>query len=173
MRLVTRKLQDFSFLRKELLYEMPELFLPIFNQLSDPNSIDLLPPPLVLMDATLIKLQSFMEWLQYHPILKYHDLVISFVRSSCDLQKSVIRDNSFSRRKLMLEKIKDIPLANSNMMSSKDEEYFLKYAQEIMMPLKEHYLNVVLTGRKLKHAGSGIYKNIENGSIKITLLKKN
>lgn len=66
----------------------------------------------------------------------------------------------------MLEKIKDIPLANSSMMSSKDEEYFLKYAQEIMMPLKEHYLNVVLAGRRLKHAGSGIYKNIENGSTK-------
>ncbi|GAN02318.1 hypothetical protein MAM1_0020d01761 [Mucor ambiguus] len=153
MRIVSRKLQDFAFLRKELLYEMPELFLPTFSQFTDPSTMDLRPPPLAWIDDTLTKLQSFMDWLQYHPILKHHDLVMSFVRSSCDLQKSVIRDNSFSRRKLMLEKIKDIPLTATSMMSSKDEEYFLTYAQEIMMPLKEHYLNMVLEGRHLQHTG--------------------
>ncbi|KAL7333573.1 hypothetical protein PS15p_202461 [Mucor circinelloides] len=160
MHIVSRKLQDFAFLRKELLYEMPELFLPTFSQLSNPSTMDLRPPPLALIDATLATLQSFMDWLQYHPILKHHDLVMSFVRSSCDLQKSVIRDNSFSRRKLMLEKIKDVALATTSMMSSKDEEYFLTYAQEIMMPLKEHYLNIVLKGRHLQHAGLELQRNM-------------
>ncbi|KAL9542421.1 hypothetical protein MBANPS3_008628 [Mucor bainieri] len=153
MRTVNRKLHDFTFLRKELLYEMPELFLPTFSQLTNPSTMDLRPPPLAWIDATLTKLQSFMDWLQYHPVLKHHDLVMSFVRSSCDLQKSVIRDNSFSRRKLMLEKIKDIPLTTTSMMSSKDEEYFLTYAQEIMMPLKERYLDMALRGRHLQHTG--------------------
>ncbi|KAK4516021.1 uncharacterized protein ATC70_010982 [Mucor velutinosus] len=160
MRIVSRKLQDFTFLRKELLYEMPELFLPTFSQLTDPSTMDLRPPPLAWIDATLTKLQSFMDWLQYHPLLKHHDLVMSFVRSSCDLQKSVIRDNSFSRRKLMLEKIKDIPLTTTSMVSSKDEEYFLTYAQEIMMPLKELYLNVVLKGRQLQHIGLELQRNM-------------
>ncbi|KAI8637158.1 hypothetical protein BD408DRAFT_396143 [Parasitella parasitica] len=159
MRLVSRKIQDFLFLRKELLYEMPELFLPTFSQLYNPSNIDLHPPPLVLLDVTLTRLQSFMDWLQYHPILRNHDLVMMFVRSSCDLQKSVIRDNSFSRRKLMLEKIKDIPLGTASMMSSKEEEYFFKYAQETIMPLKEHFLNVVLTGRNLQRAGLELERN--------------
>ena len=58
----------------------------------------------------------------------------------------------------MLEKIKDIPLTTTSMVSSKDEEYFLTYAQEIMMPLKEHYLNMVLKGRHLQHTGQGLKK---------------
>ncbi|CEP18524.1 hypothetical protein [Parasitella parasitica] len=161
MRLVSRKIQDFLFLRNELLYEMPELFLPTFSQLCNPSKIDLHPPPLILLDVTLTRLQSFMDWLQNHPILRHHDLVMSFVRSSCDLQKSVIRDNSFSRRKLMLEKIRDMPLGTaSSMMSSKDEEYFFKYAQETIMPLKEHYLNVVLTGRNLQQTGIELERNM-------------
>ncbi|KAF1799091.1 hypothetical protein FB192DRAFT_1476086 [Mucor lusitanicus] len=158
MRTVSRKLQDFTLLRKELLYEMPELFLPTFSQLTDPSDMDLRPPPAAWIDATLTKLQSFMDWLQYHPTLKHHDLVMSFVRSSCALQQSVIRDNSFSRRKLMLEKIKDIPLTATSMVSSKDEEYFLTYAQEIMMPLKEHYLNMVLKARHLQHTGQELQR---------------
>lgn len=59
----------------------------------------------------------------------------------------------------MLEKIKDnlslTTTTATSMMSSKDEEYFLKYAQEIMTPLKEQYLNVVLAGKRLQHAGLG------------------
>lgn len=165
MRTVSRKLQDFTLLRKELLYEMPELFLPTFSQLTDPSDMDLRPPPAAWIDATLTKLQSFMDWLQYHPTLKHHDLVMSFVRSSCALQQSVIRDNSFSRRKLMLEKIKDIPLTATSMVSSKDEEYFLTYAQEIMMPLKEHYLNMVLKARHLQHTGQGLKGGAGNDCI--------
>jgi hypothetical protein len=155
MRMVKRKLQDFLFLRKELLYEMPEIFLPAFERMPDPLLIDLKPPPLAWIDLTLNKLQTFMCWLQYHPVLRYHDLVISFVRSSSDLQRSVIRDNSFSRRKLLLEKIGDSPLPNNSVMNTKDEEYFLTYAQDMMSPLKNHFLNVSMTGRNMINISQG------------------
>lgn len=160
MRIVKRKLQDFLFLRAELLYEMPELFLPTFHQMINPVTVDLKPPPLAWIDITLTRLQSFMDWLQYHPVLRYHDLVISFIRSSAELQRSMIRDNSFSRRKLLLEKISDLPLPNS-VMTSKDEEYFLAYAQDMMRPLKEHFLNILMTGRNMLCCNQGmfIYKN--------------
>lgn len=154
MREVKRRFQDFLFLRSELLYEMPELFLPAFQQMKNPLDVDLKPPPLAWVNMTLNRFQSFMNWLQYHPVLRYHDLVISFVRSSAELQRSMIRDNSFSRRKLLLEKMSDLPLPNS-VTSIKDEEYFLTYAREMMKPLKDGLLNFLLAGRKMIYSGQG------------------
>lgn len=154
MRIVKRKLDDFIFLRQELLYEMPETFLPTFQNLQDPLFIDLKPPPLAWVEVTMTRLQSFMDWLQYHPVLRYHDLVVSFVRSVTDLQPTLIRDNSFSRRKLLLEKINDLPLPHC-VTSSLDEEYFLTYAQEMMLPLKAGFLNVLTHGRKILDINQG------------------
>ncbi|KAG2205104.1 hypothetical protein INT47_002198 [Mucor saturninus] len=148
MRTVKRSLDDFTFLRQELLYEMPETFLPTFQNLQDPLLIDLKPPPLAWIDLTMTRLQSFMDWLQYHPVLRYHDLVISFVRSMSDLQPTLIRDNSFSRRKLLLEKISDLPLPHS-VTNTLDEEYFLTYAQEMMIPLKSGFLHLLTTARRI------------------------
>lgn len=148
MRTVKRSLDDFTFLRQELLYEMPETFLPTFQNLQDPLLIDLKPPPLAWIDLTMTRLQSFMDWLQYHPVLRYHDLVVSFVRSMSDLQPTLIRDNSFSRRKLLLEKISDLPLPHS-VTNTVDEEYFLTYAQEMMTPLKSGFLHLLATGRQI------------------------
>jgi hypothetical protein len=135
---------------------MPELFLPSIQHMSNPVLFDLRPPPLALIDTTLTQLRLFMDWLQNHPVLRCHDLVLSFVRSTADLQRSMIRDCSFSRRRLLLEKISsDLPL--QPMMNSKQEEYFIKYAQELFMPLKEHYLAMLVSIRKLVHTGQGQY----------------
>ena len=153
MRTVKRRFQDFVFLRNELLYEVPELFLPTFKH-PNPLSVDLKPPPLAWINATLDRLQSFMFVLQYHPTLRYHDLVVSFVRSSSELQPSVIRSHSFSRRKLMLEKISDLPLPTT-LTTSKEEEYFLSYAQELMKPLKENLFHVLMKGRNIMTANGG------------------
>ncbi|KAI9487577.1 MAG: hypothetical protein EXX96DRAFT_84605 [Benjaminiella poitrasii] len=153
MRTVKRKFEDFSLLRKGLLYEIPELFLPTLQQIPYPDLIDFRPPPFALIEETLGRLQSFMMWLQYHPLLQHHDLVLSFVRSSLDLQKSTVKDNSFSRRQLLLEKISDTPFLNGDMMNSKGEEYFLKYTEGIMMPLKSHFMDVLTSCRKLICSG--------------------
>ncbi|KAI9267165.1 hypothetical protein EDC94DRAFT_558231 [Helicostylum pulchrum] len=148
MRLVQRNFQDFILLKNELLYELPEIFLPTFQNLHDPLLIDLKPPPFPWIDLTMSRLQSFMNWLQYHPILRSHELVISFVRSSTDLQQSFIGNNSFSKRKLLLEKISDTPLPTC-VMTSLEEEYFLTYAQKMMLPLKSNYLNLLMTARNI------------------------
>lgn len=154
MHLVQRNFQDFILLKNELLYELPEIFLPTFQNLHDPLLIDLKPPPFPWIELTISRLQSFMNWLQYHPILRSHDLVISFVRSSTDLQQSFIGNNSFSKRKLLLEKISDTPLPTC-VMSSTEEEYFLTYAQKMMLPLKSNYLNLLMTARNILTINQG------------------
>jgi hypothetical protein len=40
-------------------------------------------------------------------------------------------------------------------MTSKQEEYFIKYAEEMMVPLKEHYMNVLVSSRRLVHTSQG------------------
>ncbi|KAI7899576.1 uncharacterized protein BX663DRAFT_489031 [Cokeromyces recurvatus] len=140
---------------------MPELFLPTFQQISSPELIDFKPPPRILIDDTLGKLQSFMDWLLYHPLLKRHDFVLSFVRSSSDVEKSSLLDNSFSRRQLLLEKMNDTPLSNNNMMNSKDEEYFLKYTEDLLMPLKTHFLSLLINCIKFIYSGLELEKGFE------------
>lgn len=152
---VKRKLQDFLFLRQALLHEIPELFLPSFRHLIDPCSIDFKPPPACLVDEALFQLDYFMRWLQHHPTLQRHDMVLSFVRSS-QLQKSVIQDNSFSRRKLQLEKIINNSQPNINgMMNSKEEEYFLNYAHDTIAPLRDAYTQAMTTGREMIYRYQG------------------
>lgn len=76
MKVVKRTLEDFIILRKKLLDETPELFLPTFKDMLHPEWIDLHPPPLTVIHAALKKLQSFMECLQQHPTINSHDYVL-------------------------------------------------------------------------------------------------
>lgn len=151
MKVVKRRLQDFLYLRQGLLYEMPELFLPALNDLVDPS--DLVIPSYLLINSILDRLQCFMNWIQHHPILCCHDLVCSFVRSSVNLEQSVIRNSSFSRRKLLLEKLQ----CNSLLVkvNGNDEECFFRYIQDTILPLKKDYSKVLFTGRRIMNRKQG------------------
>lgn len=92
MTTVERTWDDFLFLRQEILHELPESFLPILSAddddecagehlLLDPNVLDLGPPPLVLLQKSLRRLDQFMDYLQRHPALRKLDQVRSFVRT--------------------------------------------------------------------------------------------
>ncbi|KAI8375176.1 hypothetical protein BD560DRAFT_81937 [Blakeslea trispora] len=163
MQTVRRNLQDFLFLRSELLYEVPEIVLPSLEDMIDPLWVDLKPPPFSVIDATLGRLQGFMEWALYHPSIRHHDLVLSFVRSSSNLQHTTIKNRSFSKRKLLLEKINDtIPLvANSvgSIMSSKSETYFLKHIEETVLSMKEHSSKMLSSARRVYVLGQELERS--------------
>ncbi|KAI8366463.1 hypothetical protein EDC96DRAFT_508165 [Choanephora cucurbitarum] len=163
MQTVHRTLQDFLFLRSELMYEIPEIFLPSLENLIDPTWIDLKPPPFSVVDAALERLQGFMEWALHHPSLRHHDLVLSFVRSSSNLQHAVIKNRSFSKRKLLLEKINDtIPLvtnSNGGAMNSREEAYFLKHIEETVLSMKERALKVLLNARRMHALGQELERS--------------
>ncbi|KAG1384059.1 hypothetical protein G6F61_000794 [Rhizopus arrhizus] len=144
MKVVKRRLQDFLYLRQGLLYEMPELFLPALNDLVDPS--DLVIPSYLLINSMLDRLQCFMSWIQHHPILCCHDLVCSFVRSSVNLEQSVIRNSSFSRRKLLLEKLQ----CNSLLV------------KDTILPLKKDYSKVLFTGRRIMNRKQDLQAELIN-----------
>ncbi|CAO3685117.1 unnamed protein product [Rhizopus stolonifer] len=143
---VKRGLQDFLFLRKELLYEIPELVLPTLNDMTEPPINE----PL-LINALLQRLQYFMAWIESHPILHYHDLVATFVRSSC-WEPAVIRDHSFSRRRLLEEKLHTFSWG----VNSTEEEYFFSYIQDTMSLLQDNYLKVLNAGRMVDNASQDL-----------------
>lgn len=70
------------FLRREILHEYPESFLPTLRHLVDPEQVDLRPPPNALLEEAVTCLNQFMECLRFHPNLGEHDLIRTFVRSS-------------------------------------------------------------------------------------------
>ncbi|CEG66182.1 hypothetical protein RMATCC62417_02809 [Rhizopus microsporus] len=149
MKMVKRSVCDFLLLRNELQYEMPHVFLPTLSDMIDLSRIRLDPVPFLLVNTVLQRLQSFMSWLQHHPVLCYHDLVLSFVRSSAKLEPSVIRNHSFSRRRLILEKLSDSVPVLSSMMNMREQEYFFKYIQDAVNPLRVDYLKTLNAGRRM------------------------
>lgn len=91
-----------------------------------------------------------MAWLESHPILHYHDLVATFVRSSC-WEPAVIRDHSFSRRRLLEEKLHTFSWG----VNSTEEEYFFSYIQDTMSLLQDNYLKVLNAGRLVDNSNQG------------------
>ncbi|KAI9303507.1 hypothetical protein BJ944DRAFT_268292 [Cunninghamella echinulata] len=142
---IERSLEDFVFLRQELLNEIPELFLPTLATLYHPNNVDLEPPPRVLLESALTKITQFMDYLQRHPLLRKHDQVQSFVRSQ-ELNKMAIHDKSFSKRNLMIEKLSSYTSAISHHSEDFDESYFLTYIQRMIQPIRDGLYGLVQHG---------------------------
>ncbi|KAI8377390.1 uncharacterized protein BYT42DRAFT_570172 [Radiomyces spectabilis] len=140
MRTIRRSMEDFLFLQREILYEMPEAFLPTLQHLVDPMTVDLRPPPSRLTEESVRTLNWFMEWLQQHPSLRQHDLVQSFVRVP-EIQRATIKDGSFAKRNLLIEKICDT--YSSKPSGEGDEEYFFSYIQMLMKPQLEGFRRLV------------------------------
>ncbi|KAI8145182.1 ankyrin repeat-containing domain protein [Fennellomyces sp. T-0311] len=148
-RTVKRRLEDFMLLRKDILHELPESFLPTLRHLFDPEQIMPLmhPPPMHVLDEAVRRLDMFMDYLYQHPVLHNHDLVRTFVQSP-ELKRDVILNASLARRHLMIEKICDSYPSESGFGGSDDEEYFFTFAQTTVEPLRDSLLAVVRAGRR-------------------------
>ncbi|ORZ14219.1 hypothetical protein BCR42DRAFT_418302 [Absidia repens] len=143
MTMVERTWDDFLFLRQEILHELPESFLPTLGNGSgdggdllfmDPCLLDLGPPPLLLLQKSARRLDQFMDHLQHHPTLRNHDQVRAFIHTP-HLNKAAIRDKSYSKRNLMIEKL-GATVPSFTLVDDFDEVYFLKYSQGMIQSLK-------------------------------------
>ncbi|KAI9271314.1 hypothetical protein BY458DRAFT_176408 [Sporodiniella umbellata] len=101
-----------------------------------------------------------MVWLEGHPVLCHHDLVLSFVRSSC-WNPSVVRDLSLSRKQLLEEKMEHFSCS----MNSIEEKYFFSYIQDTIRPLQESCLKVLVAGRQL----DSIRQDLQMKQLEITI----
>ncbi|ORX54134.1 hypothetical protein DM01DRAFT_1383500 [Hesseltinella vesiculosa] len=132
---VHRGWDDFVALRQQLLHEHPELFLPTLTSLLDPLMFHIYPPPMVLVNQSMRQFHRFLDYLQRHPVLRCHDAVLRFVRSST-FDMAVLETQSFSKRNLMLDTLERMTPPPP---SEFDEGSFLSYAQGLMMPMMEAF----------------------------------
>ncbi|ORY96374.1 hypothetical protein BCR43DRAFT_491590 [Syncephalastrum racemosum] len=147
-RSVERSLEDFMLLRRVVLHENPEAFMPTLRHMVDPSQVDLRPPPSAIIEDTTRKIQHFMDYLQQHPTLRESSVVQTFVRTP-ELKKDVFENNSFARRKLKVEQICDSYRSGSDLGGSDDEEYFFSFAQNTITHLRDGVLDLVRAGRKV------------------------
>ncbi|CAO3665722.1 unnamed protein product [Rhizopus stolonifer] len=121
---ITRGLEEFFLLRRELLSEQAEWFLPPLADLIDPTGL-----PMVVTYSILSSLESFMDWILKHPVLSSHPLVYSFVRPSFKVEKP--------KKKLV-----SIDLGQ-------DAACFFRYIFDTILPLKTHYSHLLITARRI------------------------
>jgi hypothetical protein len=91
---VRRSLDDFKFVRQQILFELPETFIPTLSDVLNPEAFDLKPPPLKLLEATTNALNRFLKCLFENHTLKVHELIWEFVMVP-DLQVRQIGYNFF------------------------------------------------------------------------------
>ncbi|KAJ2963101.1 hypothetical protein NQZ79_g1828 [Umbelopsis isabellina] len=104
--IVRRTFDDFRFIRQQILFELPETFIPTLTDILNPESFNLHPPPIVFLDRATQALNTFLSCLFENHTLKIHELVWEFVMVP-DLQRDVIRRRSSAKRDLLLESISD------------------------------------------------------------------
>ncbi|KAI7857603.1 hypothetical protein BDC45DRAFT_500209 [Circinella umbellata] len=162
-RTVKRRFKDFQLLRKDLLHEFPEVFLPTLRHLFDPEKIISLihnPYPMHILEEAVGRLNRFMEYLWEHPILRNHELVHTFVRSP-ELERDVILHASLARRHLLIEKICDTYPSETDLGGSDDKEYFFTFAQTTIEPLRDALLGVVRAGRRVTRSNQALEQMIQ------------
>ncbi|KAI9498643.1 hypothetical protein BDB00DRAFT_867275 [Zychaea mexicana] len=150
-RTVKRRLDDFRLLRKDILHEFPESFVPTLRHLFDPGhlvSVVVQPPPMHVLEEAVGRLDRFMDCLYQHSVLRNHDLVKTFVQTP-ELKRDVILNASLARRHLMIEKICDSYPSETDLGGSDDKEYFFTFAQTTIEPLRDSLLSAVRAGRRV------------------------
>lgn len=76
---VRRSFDDFRFVRQQILFELPETFIPTLTDILNPELFNLHPPPIVFLDRATQALNAFLSCLFENHTLKIHELVWEFV----------------------------------------------------------------------------------------------
>ncbi|KAI9033610.1 hypothetical protein CLU79DRAFT_724548 [Phycomyces nitens] len=138
MRTVHRQLDDFVFLRQQLLDEWPDAVVPTLDHLIEPL---LLLSPKLLEDAVQC-LDRMLAWLFFHPLLRHIHIFHAFVRLS-DLKRDVIAHHAFMRRQLRSEN-------GESSVQEKGEDYFFKYARQMILPLRDSLGKMLHASRQVE-----------------------
>ncbi|KAL0081308.1 hypothetical protein F4703DRAFT_1136975 [Phycomyces blakesleeanus] len=138
MRTVQRQLDDFVFLRQQLLDEWPDTVVPTLDHLIEPL---LLLSPRLLEDAVQC-LDRMLAWLFFHPLLRHTHILHAFVRLP-DLKRDVFAHHAFVRRQLRSQNVE-------SSVQEKGEDYFFKYARQMLLPLRDSLGKVLHQSRQVE-----------------------
>ncbi|CAO3570749.1 unnamed protein product [Mortierella alpina] len=125
-----RSLDDFQFLRRNLLVEVPDACIPSLENFYSPFLISPSRPSKTVLATSTRRLNTFLNYLSNHPVLANHELVWEFMLMP-ELQHDVLSDRSRRKQDNNLDSIFDDFLPTVENLEH-EETYFGFLGEEIL-----------------------------------------
>ncbi|KAG0200916.1 hypothetical protein BGX28_006163 [Mortierella sp. GBA30] len=153
-----RSLDDFRFLRENLLMEIPDACIPSLENFHSPFLLSPSRPSKAVLAISTRRLDMFLNYLSNHPVLANHELVWEFMLMP-ELQRDVISDRSRRKQESTIDSIYDnFAPAVDNL---EHEETYFKYLNEEILKLETAVQHVRRCSRKLSRSAQDVPEQLD------------
>ncbi|KAF9574930.1 hypothetical protein EC968_004931 [Mortierella alpina] len=153
-----RSLDDFQFLRRNLLLEVPDACIPSLENFYSPFLISPSRPSKAVLATSTRRLNTFLNYLSNHPVLANHELVWEFMLMP-ELQHDMIADRSRRKQDNNLDSIFDnfSPIVDN----LEHEETYFGFLSEEILNLEKAVLEVRKCSRKLSRSMQDVPQQLD------------
>ncbi|KAF9155711.1 hypothetical protein BG015_008845 [Linnemannia schmuckeri] len=153
-----RSLDDFRFLRENLLVEGPDACIPSLEGFFSPFLLSPSRPSKTVLAISARRLDMFLNYLSDHPVLANHELVWEFMLMP-ELQREVISERSQCKQENSIDSIFDnYPPVVENL---EHEETYFKFLNEEIVKLEKAVHDVWVCSRKLNRSAQDVPQELD------------
>ncbi|KAG0282532.1 hypothetical protein BGZ96_000376 [Linnemannia gamsii] len=153
-----RSLDDFRFLRENLLVEGPDACIPSLEGFFSPFLLSPSRPSKTVLAISARRLDMFLNYLSDHPVLANHELVWEFMLMP-ELQREMIAERSLCKQENSIDSIFDnFPSVVENL---EHEETYFKFLNEEIVQLDKAVHNVWVCSRKLNRSAQDVPQELD------------
>ncbi|KAF9125050.1 hypothetical protein BGX30_000635 [Mortierella sp. GBA39] len=153
-----RSLDDFRFLRENLLVECPDACIPSLEGFFSPFLLSPSRPSKTVLAITARRLDMFLNYLSDHPVLANHELVWEFMLMP-ELQREMIAERSQCKQENSIDSIFDnYPSVVENL---EHEETYFKFLSEEIVKLDKAVHDVWVCSRKLNRSAQDVPQELD------------
>ncbi|KAK3818932.1 MAG: hypothetical protein J3Q66DRAFT_179887 [Benniella sp.] len=153
-----RTLEEFQFLRENLLVEGPDACIPSLEGFYPPYLLSPSRPSKTVLSISARRLDMFLNYLSNHPVLANHELVWEFMLMP-ELQQDVILERSRTKQLNAIDSIFDnFPRTIENL---ENEETYFKHFKDEILNLDAAIQQVKRCARKLSRSAQDVPQQLE------------
>ncbi|KAF9084735.1 hypothetical protein BGX29_002406 [Mortierella sp. GBA35] len=153
-----RSLDDFRFLRQNLLVEGPDACIPSLEGFFSPFLLSPSRPSKTVLAISARRLDMFLNYLSDHPVLANHELVWEFMLMP-ELQREMIAERSQCKQENNVDSIFDNhPPVVDNL---EHEETYFKFLNEEIVNLDKAVHDVWVCSRKLNRSAQDVPQELD------------
>ncbi|KAG0375340.1 hypothetical protein BGX24_009240 [Mortierella sp. AD032] len=153
-----RSLDDFRFLRENLLIEGPDACIPSLEGFFSPFLLSPSRPSKTVLAISARRLDMFLNYLSDHPVLANHELVWEFMLMP-ELQREMIAERSQCKQENIIDSIFDnYPPVVENL---EHEETYFKFLNEEIVKLDKAVHDVLVCSRKLNRSAQDVPQELD------------
>ncbi|KAF9900521.1 hypothetical protein EC991_007212 [Linnemannia zychae] len=153
-----RSLDDFRFLRENLLIEGPDACIPSLEGFFSPFLLSPSRPSKTVLAISARRLDMFLNYLSDHPVLANHELVWEFMLMP-ELQREMIAARSQCKQENTIDSIFDnYPSIVENL---EHEETYFKFLNEEIVKLEKAVHDVWVCSRKLNRSTHDVPQELD------------